>query len=57
MGDPPCWLGSVCLACGRFVEDGQAEGACPYCGAPRTDAEPPLSDAGTPGERRAEGST
>jgi uncharacterized glyoxalase superfamily protein PhnB len=31
MGDPACHLSSVCLACGRFIEE--AEATCPHCGA------------------------
>ena len=31
MGDPACHLSSVCLSCGRFVEE--AEAVCPQCGA------------------------
>jgi catechol 2,3-dioxygenase-like lactoylglutathione lyase family enzyme len=31
MGDPACHLSSVCLACGRFIEE--AETVCPHCGA------------------------
>ena len=31
MGDPACYLSSVCLGCGRFVEE--AEASCPHCGA------------------------
>lgn len=31
MGDPACWLGAVCLSCGRVVESNES-GACPVCG-------------------------
>lgn len=31
MGDPACHLSSVCLSCGRFVEE--AEAVCPHCAA------------------------
>lgn len=33
MGDPACHLSSVCLSCGRFVEDADAA-TCPHCGEP-----------------------
>jgi hypothetical protein len=32
MGDPACWLGSTCLACGAFLSVGADESRCPRCG-------------------------
>jgi catechol 2,3-dioxygenase-like lactoylglutathione lyase family enzyme len=33
MGDPACHLSSVCISCGRFLEDAGAS-ECPHCGEP-----------------------
>lgn len=31
MGDPACYLSSVCLTCGRFLEPVDVS-ICPHCG-------------------------
>lgn len=39
MGDPACYLNSVCLSCGRFLE-AVPQSACPHCGEPISGDEP-----------------
>lgn len=43
MGDPACHLSSVCLSCGRFIEEPDVA-TCPHCGEP-TDG---TTDQGNP---------